>query len=67
MQFGKYGIRLRLTMKRKKKPNLFKPLSATVPPAVRRRLEEIASREDRSLSQVVRIALDEFLQRTDAA
>lgn len=38
------------------------PLTTTIAPTTRRRLEEIARSEHRNLSQVVRIALDEFLQ-----
>ena len=57
------------TMKRKSKkrangPDVKKvPISATVLPEKRERLEEIARAEQRDLSQVVRIAIDEYLLR----
>lgn len=52
---------------KRKKTDILKPLTATVSPETRKRLQEIAKAEHRNLSQVVRIALDEFLSRRKAA
>lgn len=50
-------------MKRKKKVSKANFLSVAVDPHIRKQLEAVAEAEHRNLSQTVRIALDEFLQR----
>lgn len=50
----------------KKKSDLLEPLSATVHPETRKRLLRIAAAEHRTLSQIVRVALEEFLKRKAA-
>jgi predicted transcriptional regulator len=43
------------------------PISGAVPQPVRKRLVEIAKKDRRPLSQVVRIALEEFVERRRSA
>lgn len=43
------------------------PLTATVSPETKRRLEEMARAGHRNLSQVVRLALEQYLERQPAA
>ncbi len=55
------------TVKRtKKKTDLLESISATVHPETRKRLLKIAAAEHRTFSQVVRVALEEFLRRKAA-
>ena len=44
-----------------------KPISGAIPAAIHRRLLALAREERRSVSQLVRIAIEEFVQRRRAA